>query len=66
MVGVAQRQHLVGIDDVVFEKGDEQCGEWSRVKLERMDFRFCSAVERAFKTGRESELAAWRNGSPKR
>jgi hypothetical protein len=38
--------------------GDAQQGKWSRQRLERMDSRFTTAVERALRNGRESQKAA--------
>jgi hypothetical protein len=40
------------------QPGDEAVGGYSRDRLERMDQRFVSAVERAFRLGVESRRAA--------
>ena len=40
------------------QPGDQQIGEWSRQRLERMDGRFVSAVKRALRSGQESRKAA--------
>jgi hypothetical protein len=40
------------------QPGDEQCGDYSRKRLERMDSRFQARLRRAFKRGKESRQAA--------
>src|SRR5262245_34872791 len=40
------------------QPGDQQIGGWSRERLERMDDRFVSAVERALRSGQEKRKAA--------
>jgi hypothetical protein len=36
-----------------FEPGDEQCGDYTRERLEQMDRAFTERVERALRDGRE-------------
>jgi hypothetical protein len=37
---------------------DRQVGEWPRERLLKMDAKFCAAMERAFKRGRELRSSA--------
>ena len=44
------------------QPGDQQVGEWTRERLERMDNRFVSAVKRALHRGAENRQAAGTTG----
>ena len=56
------RSNLFGGDEP--QAGDQQVGEWSRERLERMDNRFVSAVRRALHRGTESPQAAGTMAEP--
>ena len=56
------RSNLFGGDEP--QPGDEQIGEWGRERLERMDGRFISAVERALRSGQESLKSAGTSRQP--
>jgi hypothetical protein len=62
-VGQASKYLLGGENSLVHRpprpgENLERVGEWSRERLIKMDQRFCAAVERAFRLGRENRASA--------
>jgi hypothetical protein len=45
------------------QPGDEQNGTWTREQLERMDAKFCAAMERAIASGAGTHAGAGRGGA---